>query len=772
MKKSIVLFLFSAIGGLLPALAGGFRTVLVDAERQPVPGAVVSFYTLPDSALVDAVTSDAKGHVAFADANPAPMVLRIQALGFLPFVDTAEAVGDTLQLARPTNQLRELVVNARPVMQRTAGQFTYLPNDLRTKTDNSFELLRLVPLLDVSDRGISIFGKGSSRIFINGRDPMIGLDATMEMLRATPPSHIVRIEIITAPGSRYSAADSRGIVNVVLSNPYEGIRGSTTASASYEAGRVAPYYSLWLGASKGKFNASASLMYWAQNTHSKERTTYTYAEDNRYVTNLSRTSGYSNYLSGAITATYDFTKKSFLSLGVRINDTKSYIRNSVATETSENGNPAVHSTSDIHTRTPFGGPNYGFVGYYQLRTDDKGSSLEIAADYYASRNRSNTDYVFGATTAAQSESQKSRGAHFRSDYTWIFNDSHMLSAGYNFFRSKLDDDFDFYAESNRFVYREMVNSAYASWRASWSGAFSTSAGLRVENTRTDGHLIDTGERTKRNYTDLSPSISLSVDLPRGNQNISLDFSRSISRPWYQKLNPFIRWTSDNTYTKGNPYEKPAYSWFWSLYYSFLRDFVLNAQYYTYTDLPFDYQYSDGSGNTVSSTTNQSSEHVWDIKLQYSKTFWGKYNLRVRTGVEHIKVDAAVEGDIVRFRNFHWFLDIRNIFRLPRYGLQLYLSYSLKSPAGSFMRETGRWSNGLTFEASKSFKNGISTAVEVYNIIDRKSPTFYYGTSYSYRQQRLTAGTAVTLKISYRFGKQRVRGAEEANSPELEQRLSR
>ena len=89
-----------------------------------------------------------------------------------------------------------------------------------------------------------------------------------------------------------------------------------------------------------------------------------------------------------------------------------------------------------------------------------------------------------------------------------------------------------------------------------------------------------------------------------------------------------------------------------------------------------------------------------------------------------------------------------------------------------MRETGRWSNGLTFEASKSFKNGISTAVEVYNIIDRKSPTFYYGTSYSYRQQRLTSGTAVTLKISYRFGKQRVRGAEEANSPELEQRLSR
>ena len=61
------------------------------------------------------------------------------------------------------------MVSAQPVMQRSAGQFTYLPNDLRSKTDNSFELLRLVPLLDVSDRGISIFGKDASRIFINGR---------------------------------------------------------------------------------------------------------------------------------------------------------------------------------------------------------------------------------------------------------------------------------------------------------------------------------------------------------------------------------------------------------------------------------------------------------------------------------------------------------------------------------------------------------------------------------------------------------------------------
>ncbi len=341
-------------------MAGRFETVIVDVERQPVAGAVVSFYALPDSALVDAVTADAAGRVTFANANA--MALRAQAIGFLPLVAATDAVGDTLVLARPTNQLRELVVSAQPVMQRSAGQFTYLPNDLRSKTDNSFELLRLVPLLDVSDRGISIFGKGASRIFINGRDPMIGLDATMEMLRATPPSHILRIEIITAPGSKYSAADNRGIVNVVLSNPYEGIRGSTTATVRYTTGRVAPAYSLWLGASKGKFNASASFSYYSSNTLFKTLGNYNYTDLNRHVTNLSRTSEYYFYLSGAITATYDFTRKSFLSLGFRINDGKSYNKTRVITETTENGAPAVPSTSDIHSRSPFAGPNYGFVG--------------------------------------------------------------------------------------------------------------------------------------------------------------------------------------------------------------------------------------------------------------------------------------------------------------------------------------------------------------------------------------------------------------------------
>ena len=769
MKKLIALFLFFTICGVLPALAGGFRTVLVDAERQPVPGAVVSFYTLPDSALVDAVTSDAEGRVAFANATA--MALRVQALGFLPFVAATGEVGDTLRLDRPTNQLKELVVNARPVMQRTAGQFTYLPNDLRSKTDNSFELLRLVPLLDVSDRGISIFGKGASRIFINGRDPMIGLDATMEMLRATPPSHIVRIEIITAPGSKYSAADRRGIVNVVLSNPYEGVRGSTTATVRYMTGRVAPAYSLWLGASKGKFNASASFSYYSHNRHMKELGNYSYAMNDRKVTNLSRTSDYYFYLAGALTATYDFSKKSFLSLGFRINDEKSYLKTRVASETSENGEPAVSSSSYIHTRSPFAGPNYGFVGYYRLKTDDRGSKLEVAADYFTSQSRSNTEYLFDATAARQNESQTSDGVHFRSDYQHVFNRSHKLSAGYDFFRSKLVDDLDFYAQSNRFEYREMVNSVYASWRAQWSEAFSTSAGLRMENTDTDGFLVNTGERTKRNYTGLFPSISLSIDLPRGNQNISLDIERDIRRPWYFSLNPFVRWTSDNTYTKGNPYLSAKHCWYGIIYYRFLRHFTFYIQA-KYGNSTLEYNYSDQNGNTVSSYSNNGKDSYWESGLRYNNTFWGIYNLRASTGIDNPTMEGFVDGNFIRFKKTTWGMNVQNIIMLNKHGLTIYLSYYINSPGGLFTKERNRWSHALHCEVSKSFNNGLNMSLGAYSLLDTKNPIFYNSPDYSYSQRRLISYSSYEFKISYSFGKRRVRGANDADNAKLEDRISR
>ncbi len=90
----------------------------------------------------------------------------------------------------------------------------------------------------------------------------------------------------------------------------------------------------------------------------------------------------------------------------------------------------------------------------------------------------------------------------------------------------------------------------------------------MENTHSDGFLVNTGERTKRNYTGLFPSISLSIDLPRGNQNISLDIERDIRRPWYFRSTHSCDGLPTTPTQKGNPYLSAKHCWYGIIYYRF------------------------------------------------------------------------------------------------------------------------------------------------------------------------------------------------------------
>ena len=318
----------------------------------------------------------------------------------------------------------------------------------------------------------------------------------------------------------------------------------------------------------------------------------------------------------------------------------------------------------------------------------------------------------------------------------------------------------------------MVNSVYASWRAQWSDAFSTSAGLRMENTHSDGHLTDTGERTKRNYTDLFPNISLSLDLPRGNQSISLDIERYTSRAQFYRLNPFARWTSNNTYTKGNPYLNPSHDWFVMLYYSFLRDFTFYIQHIRHDRSMMEYTYSDNDGNTISSVSNNGKSRYWGCRIQYNRTFWRIYDIRVETGGSKDSRQSLVNGDFIQYSKAAWNFGIQNTIFLPKHGIQLILAYNINSPSGTLTKERDKWDHSLFFEAYKSFKNGLNVSFIASGLLDTKNPVFYNSPDYSYNLRRLTSLRRCELRVSYRFGKQRVRGAKESDRAELERRLSR
>jgi outer membrane receptor protein involved in Fe transport len=120
-----------------------------------------------------------------------------------------------------------------------------------------------------------------------------------------------------------------------------------------------------------------------------------------------------------------------------------------------------------------------------------------------------------------------------------------------------------YDKTNHFLYRETINAAYLNLNKDWS-RLSLQAGLRLENTISDGHQL--GNVTKpdstfrRSYTNLFPTVYLLYKLDTlSTHQISLSYGRRIDRPYYQDLNPFISPLDKFSIYVGNPYLKPTFT---------------------------------------------------------------------------------------------------------------------------------------------------------------------------------------------------------------------
>jgi hypothetical protein len=136
-------------------------------------------------------------------------------------------VQDSVEQPSDTILLSDVIVTAhKHDLKRTGNKFIFNPNSLKQEVSNTYELIKLTPLLSVSGNSYSILGKGNSKVYINGRDSKMDSEALTEMLKAIPATQINSIEIITQPGSSQTASNTSGIINVIVDDPTQGYLGS------------------------------------------------------------------------------------------------------------------------------------------------------------------------------------------------------------------------------------------------------------------------------------------------------------------------------------------------------------------------------------------------------------------------------------------------------------------------------------------------------------------------------------------------------------------
>ena len=771
------------------------KGLVVDENNLPLPYANVTLLNPADSTMVGGSVTNESGRFVIP-YEQARILARITYVGYKPAYRLCahDNVG-TIKMQPNTTRLNGVVVTASAArLKQEPGKFIYKPNPSEVAGIDSYELLRYAPLVSVENNTVSILGKGTSTVYINGRKPVMDNASLMEMLRSVPADRIEKIEIIMSPNSSYKASTTGGIVNIVMKkNPYEGLTGSASVGAIYNTEKITPRASLYLGYSKKKLNASANLGYLYVNLQSCMETTYNYRDSYTDILNSNNSLSTDHILYGDISLSYDLTKRSTLGTSF---DIAGFERNSKSTTISSNylrGTIDKYSKSYAETENPYRKPQMSIVAYYHLKTDDKGSNLDVSANYSSSLNASlgTMQYASGVepnelmpySLFKQNTTIDSYGYEFKGRYSHSFNDGSSLESGYEFDASHLSDDFvrldhdgkeyvKNEGSSNLFEYDEKVNALYITYDIKWSNVISTTLGLRAENTNVKGNQVSSNERFNRNYWNFFPKLNLLVGLADGKHNIALDLSRSIVRPFYNNLNPFKIWTSENTYSMGNIHLKPMIYSGAVLSYRFLGDYIIGASYNYGSDALSDYSFLSGNNTTVSSVANFGNEQSLSLYGNVEKVFFnGIWRMSLNAAAEYERNQGAIDGQDVSYKTWAGEAGIRNIFKISSSGIRTTLSYNYYTPLRGISR-VGHHKHLLSASFSKEFKFGGTISVDASNLLNYRRAYHYNTESYSYRDKPKYNNISLQIRYTQKFGQSRVRGAQNRSDTNYSRRFKK
>ena len=772
-----------------------YKGTVLDETGQPLPYANVALLSPRDSTLITGGVTNESG-LFVIPCEQTGVLARITYVGYRPVYRHCKTAHlGTIKMQPGSTRLNGVMVSAStPRLMQEPGKFIFKPSPSEVAGIDSYELLRYAPLICVENNTVSILGKGTSTIYINGRKPVMDNASLMEMLRSLPADKIEKIEIIMSPNSSHKASTTGGIVNIVMKkNPNEGLTGSASVSATYLGERITPRASLYLGYSKNKLNASANLSYKYYNSQDEKETTYNYKESYTDILNSTNSQTNGHFLNGNISLSYDLTKRSTLGTSFDIAGSE---RNSKSTTTSSNylrGTIDKYSKSYSETENPYRKPQMSIVAYYHLKTDDKGSNLDVSANYSSSLNASlgTMQYASGVESREvvpyslfkQNTTVDSYGYEFKADYSHSFHDGSSLKSGYEFDASHLSDDFvrldhdgNEYVKnessSNLFIYDEKVNALYMTYNRKWSNVISTTLGLRAENTNVKGNQVSSNERFNRNYWNLFPQLNLLLNLANGKHSIALDLSRSIVRPFYNNLNPFKIWTSENTYSMGNIHLKPMIYSGAVLSYRFLGDYIIGVSYNYGSDALSDYSFLAGNNTTVSSVANFGNEQSLSLYGNVEKVFFnGIWRMSLNAAAEYERNQGAIDGQDVSYKTWAGEAGIRNIFKFSASGIRTTLSYNYYTPLRGISR-VGHHKHLLSASFSKEFKFGGTISVDASNLLNYR-PAYHYNTeSYAYREKPKYNNISLQIRYTHKFGQSRVRGAQNRSDTNYSRRFKK
>jgi iron complex outermembrane receptor protein len=564
---------------------------VVDEEKKPVEFAVTTLLKAEDSTLVKGALTAADGNFSFEGIPAGNYIVRISLTNYDtkwhdPFVvqegETINLHDITLSVSKVLDEVA--IVSIQPLFVQKPGMLIMnVENSPVRISGTAYDVVSKAPGVTVDQDGnMSLQGKGGVKIYVDGKPTYLSGDQLRNYLMLMPATDVVRVEIMTNPPAKYDAEGSAGIINIVTKKgTQQGLNGSVSAGVGYGfALRSETGISLNFG--QPKYNLYSKYD-WAAPAQKEvkfvTRTVHYNGMNTRYdqdvLINLSPITQH-----GRIGV--DFFPSQKISWGLRC-DGSSYKVNTVLDTRNtitqvESGNAFVlHQINFLHGRFE----NASAGAYYTQTFDTAGTELSASFDYVSYYNRMHENYNLhffdqnGMENSTPVFQRTKKGTDIgiyvaQLDFSHPFSKKYKMEAGIKTSYVKTSNDLLFEIEntnsgnwandttrSNSFIYTEQINAAYFDCSADY-GKWQLEAGLRAEQTLSDGNSPTTNEVHRNNYIQLFPTLFITQKIS-DKHSFQYSFARRINRPAYDELNPFIFYVDQYTYHIGNPFLQPEIS---------------------------------------------------------------------------------------------------------------------------------------------------------------------------------------------------------------------
>tara|TARA_A100001011_G_scaffold64565_1_gene65214 strand:- start:169 stop:2595 length:2427 start_codon:yes stop_codon:yes gene_type:complete len=567
-----------------------------------LPFATITLRDATTNKLIGGAVSDERGKAAL-ESSVSYVEIQIDYVGFETLIFTKNLTKKTdlelLQLTPKENQLAgvDLVGRRSDVEIRLDKRVYNVGQNLNAKGTNVSDVLENIPSLSLDLEGnLELRGSANVRILIDGKPSgLVGING-IDALADLPAESIERVEVITAPSSRYQAEGSSGIVNIILAkNTLKGLNGVFNVSGgkfdSYGANASLNY-------KVGKFNFFTNSGY-GDNTNmggAFQENTYTPA------------------------GTYDkfYERRSFdrrrvgsnVNLGIDINlaqktkFTFSYVINDrdgeditdnqqnhtlLAVDKTLSLRSEIEEDKDVSKQLSFSLTHkFDEVGH---KLDVTVQTERIIEDEFSDL-QTQTFLPTNALGFLEENNTEERKKQFLTqiDYVWPIDKNTQFEAGYRTTNENQDTGFTVLNEiaggtmvvdedlTNFLDYEQTIHAVYSQFGKKWNG-FSFLAGLRYEHTDWTVIQKTTSEAENNIFDGLFPTLNIGVEFSE-TANLTFGYNRRLSRPRARGLNPFRSRASETSFFQGNPNLRPSYSDGFDLgYLKQFKKFTLNSSIY-------------------------------------------------------------------------------------------------------------------------------------------------------------------------------------------------